>query len=102
VFSVQGVLDDVPYTVVVDPADLASSDTDPSSVGAVYGSVPVVTLLRAHDGSRVAATPTGPFYDLDCSDGESVLAALHGLTTVTAVDGDAPEVVPPSIVGAEY
>lgn len=97
-------LNDEPYTVVVDPDATVDGpdDLDPTHVGAVTGSTHVVTLLRAMEGERVAATPTGPFYDLDTSNPESVLAALHGLTNITAVNGEAPQVIPPAIVGAEY
>lgn len=89
-FTVTGYADGVAYGVAVD-ADEATDNED--AFGLVTGNPAVLSLLAAHEGDTLDVTPTGPAYRLDRGDPESVLGALHALTEVVEVDGDAPDVL---------
>ena len=78
VFIVTGSTGGIPYDVTVDQ-------------GRVTGSERIAGLLSVHSGETFSMTPTGEGYPLDVIQSPiSVLAALHSLTEVTEVTGDAP------------
>lgn len=99
-FTVTGVdPDNIGYRVGV----YAKRPRGEVTAGVVMGSVNALILLRSHNGLDVSLTPTGPTVTVDISDPESVLAALHALTTVTGVEGDdIPDVLPDSEDGIVY
>jgi hypothetical protein len=85
VFTVEGKLDGQKYR-----AEVGGELPD---WGAVSGSGNVMELLVRGEGSDWAATPTGPFGELDCSEPASVLGALFAWTRVTRVTGDVPDIL---------
>ncbi len=93
-FTVTGFIDSVAYSATV-------GGIGPDE-GVVSGTRTVMSLLRLHEGQEVLVTPTGPTVTVDLHDEKAVLGALHALTTVSEVVGDAPEVIPPVEPGAVY
>lgn len=91
-FQVSGYCDEIPYVVTVDT----------TATPAVIGSSRVQGTLDRRTGEGIAVTPTGPFVTLDLTDEATILAALMSWTTITAVTGDAPQVLPPGVAGAVY
>ncbi len=89
-FTVRGYDDGVGYALTV------------ADDGTLSGSERVRRMLTDHAGDTFDVTPTGPTVVLDVDDPATVLGALYALTDVTAVDGDAPEVIPPPVAGAVY
>lgn len=89
-FTVIGSYQDVAYKVTV------------GDDGAVTGSAAVVGALQAAAGQQVAATPTGPVYDVRAGDPVSAWAWLATQTRVVETGGDLPEIVPPRRLGAVY
>lgn len=73
-----------------------------SDAGEVTGSATVVGALQAAAGQKVAATPTGPVYEIRPGDPVSAWAWLATRTRVTETEGDLPEIVPPRQLGAVY
>lgn len=81
-FTVEGFLDGVYYTAVVDGPD--------PEAGVVSGSPNIVMELQRREGEDYEVTPVGPFGALDVSDPASVMEALASWTQIRAVTGDAP------------
>lgn len=65
----------------------------------IEGTVTVESHLALRTGEPYLATPTGPTYVLDLKDGASVLACLAATTVISEMDGDVPQLVPPSLPG---
>jgi hypothetical protein len=95
-FSVTGTLNGEHYAVVVGAKH--------STLGIVSGTDNIMELLVRREGEHYAATPTGPFGQLDCRNPASVFGALLGWTTVRKVHGKEPKILgsrrPPA--GAVY
>lgn len=72
--QVTGVLDGVPFEVMVDR-------------GRVSGHRGVAALVAARAGDEILATPTGPRVTVDFDDPQSVVALLASVGTVTGVTG---------------
>lgn len=89
-FTVLGSYQGIAYTLTV------------GDDGALTGSSRVVSALRAADGEQVAATPTGPVYEVKPGDPVSTFAWLARQTTVVETGGDLPVIVPPARLGAVY
>lgn len=97
VFTVEGFLpESVLYVLQCGIADAAAD------LHGLTGDRFVLAFLMAREGQTVEVTPTGPVYTLDLADNETVLAALHALTTVTAVRGDPPDVFGPTRPGVVH
>lgn len=88
-FRVAGRLDGALYEVEV--TGTASRPT--------IGSKRVEGLVRQYEGKQVLATPVGPVFTVDPSDGASILALLSAHTDVTRVSDDAPQLVDPRPAG---
>jgi hypothetical protein len=91
-FSVQGTYDGVAYTLVVDRT------AEPP----LSGSPRILTMLTLHEGLTVDVTPTGPYLTVDLGDDETIMGALLALTEVRTTDGDVPDPVGPTELGALY
>lgn len=91
-FRVSGTLDGVLYEV-----EVTGEKSQP-----VVGSKRIATLVRQHEGETVLVTPQGPAYDVDGSDGASVLALLSAHTKVRRVSDDAPQLVEALAEGAVW
>ncbi len=99
-YIVTGYVDDVAYTVTVDPDPDEPVPDNAVEHGRAYGTARIMALLRQVErrGESVAATPVGPG-PYRPGTPEGILAALYVYTQVVAVEGDAPEVYPPQIAG---
>lgn len=83
-FTVEGTLGGAPYTCQVGPT---------GQLGKVSGTGNVMELLVRREGDHYAATPTGPFGQLDCGKPSSVFGALLAWTSVDLVHGIMPDIL---------
>ncbi len=99
-YTVTGYVDDIAYTVTVDPTPDEPAPDNAVEHGRAYGTARVMALLQQVEqrGEDVAATPVGPG-PYRPGTPEGILAALYVHTQVVDVDGDAPQVYPVQIAG---
>lgn len=99
-FNVSGYIDGVAYQAVIGGD---TSGADPSRVaGCTVTDPETAAWLEERNGQPWQATPTGPSGVTDLADPGSVLGTLYDHTTVTGVDGDAPDLLGPDLPGVVY
>ena len=100
-FEVEGYVDQVSYRVRVDGDPEESSDRL-ERAGVALGTGRVIDVLRRHEGRPVLVTPVGPTVVGKLTDPAGVLAILTAHTEVTAVTGDAPQLMEAGEPGVVY
>lgn len=98
-FTVTGYLDGVAYRVTV---GAEVSEARARTVGCVSGDPNIIRWLADRAGEPYTATPTGPAARTDMNDPAAILGTLMDGTTITAVDGDAPDLTGPARPGIVY